>query len=215
VNAYCRIIDMKTFLLLPIYLFVVVTLHAQITIKKGGAIIHVNGSDAWVNHEFDLDIFKDGNSVKIKYSYCDSIKFKELRNDPEFRRLNNEHLKYKAGDPNERSIMDTIGQLIKKHKAYTRDSVTLNLKIDTGYRNLLNRIINTGKDVLMPKIDPRVLDGYGIILNITTVDKNLSALANNPELKTHPLLFSFITQTLDKNKNSNTVQKIRKCYGGF
>ncbi len=43
----------------------------------------------------------------------------------------------------------------------------------------------------------------------------MQAEVSNPEVKTHPLLVGFIINTLNKDKNSSAVQKIRKYYIDF
>lgn len=209
-------LSMKNILLSFIIVLTPSALLAQSVVKKGDVVIHISGSVVAINdHKFDLDIYKKGNSVEIKYTSCDSIKYAEIRKDPEFRRLNDISFNYEPGIVKRNLMSDSIGMVIEKHKAFTRDSVLLKLKTDTSYRNLLQRIANADKAELTPKIESHLLDGYNISIRIITTDKNLFLVASNPELKTHALLFSIIKQTLNKNKNSNAVQKIRKHYTEF
>ncbi|MES2378014.1 MAG: hypothetical protein V4553_15610 [Bacteroidota bacterium] len=202
----------KSFLLISIFLFISVDLFAQSIVKKGDIVIHLTGNDAFVNHRFYIDIYKKSNSVKVVYSYLDSLKHSEVGKDPEYARVENKKQEYEDNDPKRKLHWDTIGMIFERHKAYTRDSVTINLKTDTAYSNLLQRVANVDKAELAPKIDPMVLDGDSMSINIITTDKNMQAAAHAPGAKTHPLLFSFITSTLNKDRKSSAVKKIRKYY---
>jgi hypothetical protein len=203
---------MKTLLLIAVCLFTSVELSAQNAVKKGDIVIHLTGNDAFVNHRFYIDIYKKSNSVKVVYSYLDSLKHSEVGKDPEYARVENKKQEYEDGDPRRKLYWDTIGMIFERHKAYTRDSVTINLKTDTAYSNLLQRVAYADKADLAPKIDPMVLDGDSMSINIITADKNMQAAAHAPVAKTHPFLFSFITSTLNKDRKSSVVKKIRKYY---
>jgi hypothetical protein len=105
--------------------------------------------------------------------------------------------------------------IFERLSAFTRDSIIINLKTDTTYASLLQRIAKASNAELAPKIDMRYLDGYSISINVITTDKNMQIGISNPEANTHPLLFAFVINTLDKRKNSNAIKKIRKYYTEF
>lgn len=205
---------MKNLLLASVLLLISSALLAQNAVKKGDIVIHLAGTD-YSDHTYNIDIYKKGNSTKIVYAYRDSLKGSKVKADPEYRRIHNNMAKYSSADTKRNPAWDTIGMIFEKYYAYTRDSITLNLKTDTSYSNLLQHVAKADKAQLAPKIDVIVLDGNGMIINIITADKNVQAEVSNPEEKTHPLLVGFISNTLNKDRNSSAVQKIRKYYIDF
>jgi hypothetical protein len=207
--------SLKKLLFITILLFISPELFAQERINKGDIIIHITGSSSVANQKFLVDIYKRDNSVKIVYAYFDKLIYAEAKEDPEYQRAKSNLDKYKADDPKRDLIWDTIGIIFERHSIYTRDSVTVNVKTDTAYINLLQRVANTNKTELTPHIDKLVLDGDVISISVNTFNKSLKTNAYAPDVKTHPLLINLITTTLNKGKSSSAVQKIRKFFGEF
>lgn len=183
------------FLPVAIFLLLFKGTFAQESVNKGDVIIHIYNSVAFINYKFMMNIRKKGNEVKINYACMDSVKFSEVRKDPEY------------------SITNSSSTLFDRHTAYTKDSVIINLKRDTAYKNLLLRIANASEIELKQNKKRDVLDGDHpnfIIINHSG-SKTISAHAPDPDEM--PLLYRLLQSSLAQAKNSPAVIKIYKKFG--
>ncbi|MCC8424137.1 hypothetical protein [Mucilaginibacter sp. UR6-11] len=206
---------MKNILLTLASFLISSVLLAQNPVKKGDIVIHLTGSDAYGDHRYMVDIYKKGNYAKVVYAYSDSLKWSEVKVDPDYYRVHPYLAKYDSDYSKRKLIWDTIGIIFEKHTAYTRDSITLNLKTDTAYSNLLRHIMEATKADLAPKIDARVLDGDGMSITVITSDKMIQTAAYAPGVMTHPLMAGLLSKTLNKDKISRAVLKIRKFFSQY
>jgi hypothetical protein len=188
---------------------------AQHVVKKGDITIQIKGYALGMEHLFYLDIYKKRSSATIVYSYLDSVKFAESRKDTLFSFYRAKLRQYPLYDPRGDAITDTVLLLYEKHSDFTRDSIAINLKTDTAYRNLLQRFSNATKEELAPKVERTWLDGYSILVDLITDAKRLKVDMDTPHALTHSLLFEMINGTLNKSKNSGAVNKILKQYNSF
>ena len=203
---------MKHLLSTAILLAICLNLIGQDLIKKSDIVIHITGHDAWVDHQFFVDIYKRGNSAKLVYSYRDGVKYAEARKDKRFDLLRTKQQQFTTDDPKRAALTDTILKLYQYHSAFTRDSITINLKKDINYNNLLQRFSEATKEELAPKIEHTWLDGCTISTTIITIDRNSEIHTDTPGEATHPLLMSFIRNTLSKKKDSEVIRKVLKFY---
>ncbi len=183
------------FLPVAIFLLIFKGAFAQESVNKGDVIIHIYNSVLFINYKFLMDIRKKGNEVKINYACVDSVKFSEVRKDPEYAGIN------------------TLNAVFDRHTAYTTDSVTINLKRDTAYKNLLLRIANASEIELKQNKKRDVLDGDHpnfIIINHSG-SKTIRAHAPTPDEM--PLLYRLLQSSLAQSKNSAAVIKIYKKFG--
>ncbi len=203
---------MKNPLLTLIFLLISSALLAQNTVAKWDVIIHLTGSNAWGERRYSVDIYKKGRSAKIVYTYRDTLSRSAVKNDSDYKRTYGTLKKYKADDTRRKLLVDTIRTIIKRYEIYTSDSITLNLKKDTAYKNLLQKMATASKKELVPNKPRAVLDGNGFALSIITAEDKKEIFTDDADLTTYPILVDFIIKTLDKAKNSSTVLKIHKYY---
>jgi hypothetical protein len=207
---------MKNLFLTSILLLISSVVLAQNTIQKGDITIQVVGDDPWGDHPFLMDIVQKGNSVKIKYAYCDSINSSDVGKDPQYLDINKRLYRYKSSDPKEKLAWDTVGKIFERHRVYTLSSTSINLKTDTAYSTLVQRVGRVKKQEFMPKVrsranEPFIIhsDGFEVTLTIITSTDKVMMPAYPP------LLAGFIKQTLDKKRNSKAVKKILKYYAQY
>lgn len=214
---------MKNLILAFLLLFIYSGLWAQDDIKKDDIKIRATYFDM-NEHDFliDVDIMK--TTATVTYISYDSISFKNVRKDPQYQAMNKRRLAYKNSDSKLRLTDDSIGKIYEKHRIYTRDSKKINLKKDTVFKNLLNRLLTASKDELSPDVNANAkitrvyivnADGGGFNLAIVTPTGKRSIPAHLPQLETEPLLFNFLKSSLGKKPNSGTVKNILKNYPGY
>jgi len=133
-------------------------LFAQHTVNKGDVVINIYDQDSFIN-KFIMNIYKKGNEVKINYAYWDRTKRSEIRKDPKYQTLANHKLIYHIDDPRRIAAADSLADLFERYAVYTKDSVTVDLKRDTAYRNLLTRITKSSRAELLQKTNHRFMMG--------------------------------------------------------
>ena len=211
----------RRILLTMILLCVSRGLRAQETVSKGDVIIHINGVDAWDGHKFLLDIYVKQNTASIYYAFQDSINSEKLRKDANYQRVYANSIKYNVGNPQSKLAWDTINMLSEKHSVYTRDSKKINLKTDTAYGHLIERVAKASKDELAPDINANakttghfivVGDGNKVNLTIITSTEKRTISIHALQMKYQPLLAGFIKNTFEKKPDSSTVKKILKWH---
>ncbi|MFD2873662.1 hypothetical protein ACFS5N_14345 [Mucilaginibacter ximonensis] len=201
-------------LLLAILFYTAKGLFAQEIVNKGDIAIHIVDADAWGMHKFFIDIYKHRNQVKIVYAHRDSIKHAEIRRDPAYKPISHAAFRYPSSDPRGQSALDSLTKYFDLHSVYTRDSVTIDIKHDTAYGNLLSRIAKTSEAELKRKHDDvHVLDGDFPSFIVITNRENKKAEAQSPTMQSHPLLFTLLHHTMEEGKSLKAADKIRKYYG--
>jgi|GEM_PF-1751646 len=205
--------NLKTALLLFLLLLSYHKLIAQAIVNKGDMIIHIINYDAWGNHKFFVNVYKYRNSVKIVYAYRDSIKYSEIRKDPAYRPLASVAFRYKSTDSRGQVANDNLTNYFDQHSDYTKDSVIVDIKRDTLYKNLLTRIAQTSEAELKRKHDDiDVLDGDFPSFIIIAKNETKKAWAHSPKPQSYPVLYSLLHNTMETGKELKAVNKIRKYY---
>ncbi|MES2378015.1 MAG: hypothetical protein V4553_15615 [Bacteroidota bacterium] len=212
---------MKTLLLTFLLFSISSRLWAQDDIKKDDITIHINGSDAWGGHRFLVDIDIKQNTAKIYYAFQDSIRMAKVSKDANYKRAYANTNKYKNGDPKNKAAWDSIGTLFEKYSIYTRAFKKINLKTDTAYRNLIERVVKANKDELSPDINANskvtktyivIADGNSLNLTIITPSAKRTISTHAPDMEHQPLLIGFMKSTLDKKRNSSAAKKISQWH---
>lgn len=183
--------------------------------NKSKGMILLNGHDAFGDNKFYINIYLQKNSAKIVCAYRDSIRYADVRNDVTYNQIRLERQKHEVDDLKQSWLIDSIARIFEKHSAYSRDSITIDLKKDKEYRDLLGRFSHANKEELAPKIERTWLDGYTVSTCIITKDKNLKVHTDTPGSNTHPLLIKMIASSLSKRKDSDAVKKILMFYQEF
>jgi hypothetical protein len=209
-------------LLIPAFLLIAcLRLQAQNDITKGEIKIRATYMNVLSEHDFLIDVDIIENQAKITYISYDSVQHEKVRKDPQYQDISKRIYTYKNNDPKSKLAWDTLGRIFEKHRIHTRDSKNINLKKDTTYRNLLNRVLTASKDELSPDINANAkttgtfivtADGGGFNLAIVAPTGKRGIDSNFPELGKQPLLFNFLKTSLGKKSNSRTVKNILKNY---
>ncbi|MFD2147846.1 hypothetical protein [Mucilaginibacter antarcticus] len=215
---------MKSIMLTLTLILILQAVVAQNKSPNGDIKVRVTYSDA-DDHSFMIDVDIKDDLANITYLSYDSIRFEKVRKDPQYQDINKRIYTYKNDNPKYNLARDTLGKIFERHRIYTRDTKKVNLKNDTTFRNLLNRILTASKDELSPDINANnKTPGVYIITTREATNFNLvivsptgkrSIPVDIPMANTNPILFSFIKSSLSKKPNSSAVKNILKFYSWY
>jgi len=179
---------------------------AQETVSKGDAIIHAQILGPDFNQKILIDVYKQGDHAKIGYTKFDSIKRTALREDTAFLKISKAILNF---TPEQQAKFDKICEV---YSVYDTNIITINLKQDTTYRNILALMINTSRDDLAnSKIGKvAVLDGVYFGCTIITDTEKKKVYIHQPTQKTHPIISEFLKESIERTIPVNKPKPVSK-----
>lgn len=160
-------------------------------------IIHIKKIGVNFNQKELIDIYRHNGEAKINYAKLDSVKNSELRKDTAFTNIFKPPYQF---TPKQQARLD---QFFEQYSVYHKNTVIVNLKKDTAYTDILNRLENTSQADLEKNLAPNihVLDGAGIGFMITTDQGKKVFGICNPIAETHPIISDFLQKTIERAKS--------------
>lgn len=172
------------------------------------------GAQTFLHGDLTFDIYKTKSSIKIVYSFLDSLRFSTFRTDTEVLAIERQHQQLSVSQPGvPHPFPARYGELIKKHEAFSRDSVLLDAKNYPAYCDLLNRIVVTSSEILENKEHNKkriLLDGTGVTFYITTNSSTMTISVVSPNTDSNPLLYGLLNSSQKlyyDNKGKGTANK--------
>lgn len=206
--------SLKIFLLLAALLFCKVDLYAQKTLKPGDISIFMHfqrglydKQPTWVN------IYKNAETIKIKYESLDSVKNDELKKDTAYIRISEKKEKLKSGDTAEINASLDLFNIQERFSVYTRDSITFNIKSNAAYKDLIKQVAMATENELAPPEKNGKITLYGnhytFSIKFGSEEKELKLYRLDES--SHPLLYKLLKSTLTIGREKNL--KIKGFFG--
>lgn len=204
---------MKASLLLCISLAVLGTARGQ-TQTDSFSINIIVTTGSIQNGEFATKIDKNGNDIKMVYSFRDSIA-KAYYKDKRYLNLSSSLKKNDRTNSSENlKIFKALHSVEEEYSYYSKDSLSLNARGTASFTGLLEKIVTTSKEELENlEVSKKrnLLDGayYSFIIKTNKGTKYVYAISPDP--KTHPLLSQLTDEVLNiyrKEKHNNFLDKM-------
>lgn len=192
---------MKTFcrlLFITILLIYASGSFAQETVNKGDAIIHAQILGPDFDQKTLIDVYKRDNYAKIDYARFDSTKRSALRRDTAFLKISKPPYNFTTEQ------QAKLNKIYEDYSVYNKNTITIDLKHDTAYRNVLALMINTSRDDLAnSKIGKvAILDGVYFGCTIITDTGKKKVYIHQPTPKTHPIVSDFLKESIERGSTN-------------
>jgi hypothetical protein len=141
--------------------------------------------------ELQLTITRTPKFVKVRYAHLDSVREKQLRQDPD--NLTPELLRQGLPD---RERMERYTRAVERYKVFTQDSIQLAVKRAQPVVQLLDSVYEASDETLEQK-KRLILDGTSVYLFIQSPGtKRREIYAHSPQAHSHPLLYRLLHESL-------------------
>ena len=199
--------DMKTNHMKKLILssiFILFTCQALFSQELEGQQVTLHAITSVTGNKFLLKTICYKDSIMIKFKMKDSVSLNKLKKDSVYKTLMKSFHQVKQFDTKH----DTIKNLLKRidsvtvlYTTYNSDSVQIAYSQFSDYSKLLRQLFKSSKIELenSKNIKNRIiLDGTNMTFEFSHNELiQFSARAHSPDKESHPLLYDYITSTLD------------------
>ena len=164
--------------------------------------------------EFQVAITRSPRFVRVRYAHRDSIRYKQLEQDPD--NLTPDQVRHGLPD---QERMTRYRSAVERHKVFTQDSIQLSIKYAQPFVQLLDSVYEASAEALEQKAANQkrfVLDGTAVSLFIKSPGKGTREVyAHSPQAKSHPLLYRLLHESLQvyRTKHPNSFLTLRATSG--
>lgn len=147
-----------------------------------------------------IDLYKRHDQVKIIYAKQRDIAFTQLNKDTAYINLS------KNMDYSNETQVAKMGKIVNQHIANDTTIVSIDLKKDTTYRNILKLMALTSKDELETNKAAQhniILDGEYFSCTIITDTGAKTFGVSNPMPDSHPIIDKFLKETDKRLRSKN------------
>lgn len=190
-------------------------LFSQVADRKFAIVITATTSVS--GEKFLININKNKRDLKILYSIRDSVAFTSLEQN-KYHQLYKDTLLILFSNLNQNKktfkfYMDKMDSLYELYTYYSKDSIILKPKKNRIYSNFLKEIFLTPTEMLENKEANKnriTVDGTSCKFHLISSGQNRIVYAHSPRIKSHPLLYQLISETLALYRKTHNTQFLDK-----
>jgi hypothetical protein len=161
--------------------------------------IIITSSNVLKEGNFFIDITKYDDFTKIVYKFQDSVDYKRLFVNKQYKNLS-KCLDTLKNNKSRSELYLEMYNIAQKYTYFSKDSLQITTRSQPLYFELLGKVNKTSSDSLENKIvneNRIVLDGTYFGFTIKNGKNERTVQAHSPDPKSHPLLYELLNQTFN------------------